>query len=317
MRFLIVLCLVVACEKAGPAASGDLTTDEKSVLANLPRDADFAFGGNFLRLQKYLQSSPLGKVMSAMDSIAPGMKKWTDCLGEYKDVQMLGTVEASSSVEMRFVMTHITLDDIEKCAKTAEFAATMDADRKFIAIQIPGGLATKLGYLAIPGGIYGKQTMKVALPKLVADPPERARFEADIAAAQKENASQNPTLQAAIAKVDRTKAMWFAGSATATPLGNKLGEMFGSLDFGDGLKIDVVADLKDPKLGEKIMTGFSDAKEASGMLGSEVKSILNAVKITLDSGKLRVRIELTNAQLETVMSKLGPMMGGMRGLQPQ
>jgi hypothetical protein len=311
---LVALLLAAGCEKSGPKASGEASAEELAALAAMPRNADFAFGGNFLRLQKYLAQTPLGKVMNTLEAAAPGMKRWTDCLGDNKDLVMVGTVEAATSVELRFVMTHITIDDLEKCAKAAEFTATVDPDRKYIAIQVSGDLGTKLGYLVIPNGIYGKQTLKVGMAKAEAVPLDRARFEADLAAAKQDNATQNTNLMAAIAKVDRTKAMWFAGNAAATPIGTKVGEVFGSLDFGDGMKIDVLASMKEEKLAKQIVTGFEDAKDAAGLLGADMKGILNSIKITLDGSQLRFRLELTNAQLETLLSKMAPMMGG-RGRQ--
>lgn len=270
------------------------------------------FGGNFMRLQKYLSSSGLGK---ALESLGPGMKRWTDCTAEHNDVKMVGSVSFAQGADLRFVMTGFSVDDLEKCAKAAQFTTTVDPDRKFIAIEAAGatGRATKLGYLSVPGGMYARTSIKPALGTSTS--PDRATLEADVAAAGKANVTQNSTLQAMIAKIDRTKPMWLAGNVGNTPIGDKVSEVFGSLDYGDGaLELDVSAEFKDGKLADQIVSKFEDVKDMGGVLGPDVKDVLNHVKLTKDGARLRLVVKVTDAQLSSLASKI-PL--GALGRSPQ
>ena len=313
---LVAVLAVTGCDKAGPKASGELSSAETSLLASMPRDADLAFGGNYLRLQKFLASSGFAKLMTAMENVAPGMTKWIDCFTELKDVKMVGTVSFAGGAAMRFAMTGITIDDVEKCAKVAAFPTKMDGDRKFLEIDTG---VSKVGYLVLPSGaLYNRQSLPNAMNRKAAaqaETSDRASYEADVAAAAKANATQNTKLQASIAKVDRSKAMWLAGNAANTPLGDKVNELSGSLDFGDGLQVDVVVEMKDAKLADEILSKFEDVKDMAGMLGPEVKELLDAVRLTKEGSRLHLVMTASTAQLNTLAAKI-PMGALGRPSQP-
>jgi hypothetical protein len=297
-----------SCEKAGPTASGKLTQNESTLMAYLPKQTDVVFGGNFMRLQQLFSRAPIAKARELSE--APAMKAWTDCFLKHESVNMIGSFGVSNSVvEVRFVMTGIKIDDVAHCAKATGFPSKLDADRKFLAVDVvgPQGPAPQ-GYLVVPDGVYSTMSVGFGGGSAVVTPPDRAAFEAALAEVADDNASRNPGLQAMIARADRTKAMWFAGSAASTPIGDKVGELFGSLDFASGFDADVTVEVTSADLAAEIVDGLADAKSAAGLLGVEVKSVVDAIELKRTGDRLRFTLKLSNQQLDTLFTKLGPLM---------
>lgn len=299
------------CEKAGPKASGKLTDDEASLMSRLPNKVGLAFGGNLPRLQAHLAKSPLMKFSRAMET-AKGQNDWQDCLGEKKFKQMIGVVDVRSGFEMRFLMTGLGMEDLEDCAKQAKIEHKVDSDRKFIIIEAEteAGKA-KLPYLLLDdGAIYGrfKVGMSMLTPKF--EEPSRATMEADITAAKSDSAVNNDKLIATMEKADRQKGVWFAGSAEGTMIGDQVHEMFGTLDLEGGLEIEATVEFADPKLSAKVMDSVEQARDAGGMLGSDIKRVIDALEVKKDGDRIRFGLKVTNAQLDSVFDKLAPMMPG-------
>jgi hypothetical protein len=106
MRTLLVLGIALAlhgCDKGGASASGKLESKETSLLSRLPASGDLVFGGNVMKFQAELAKSPLGKLTKLAEAASPGLGAWQDCLAAQKPDQMLGTVDASSGVSLRYV----------------------------------------------------------------------------------------------------------------------------------------------------------------------------------------------------------------------
>lgn len=289
---------LTACEKAGPKASGALKQEETSLLAHLPGDADFVFGGNFMRLQKTFSSGPFAAMLQQAATLSPGLQEWTDCFAGHTKMQMVGSVEVAD-MEMRFVMKGLSLADLEGCAKQAGYTATIDPDKKFIAIETPGSLRQKLGYLVLAdGALYGKQGMKLMFSD---EGVTRAMLEADIARAAKQTLTSNASLLALVEKADRSRSMWIAGSGTGTSVGDKVGDVVGSIDLVDGMHLEVTVNTKDD-LAKEVVDGFDQARSAAGMLGPEIADVIKAVELSRDGGTLHVVAKLSAKQLEALMS---------------
>jgi hypothetical protein len=302
--------VLASCEKAGPKASGELTKSEAELLAHLPHDSALAFGGNFMRLQQTFARGPLGRMLGQLDAVAPGLKEWTECFAGHEAMTMVGAVDFEGG--MRFIMKGISVDDLANCAKRAGYASNVDPDRKFIAITMGEPVPQTLGYLVLPdGAVYGKQDMKAAFGRADRDAFSRPRLEADIAAVAKSNAAGNAELKAVIAKADRTRSMWFAGSAAGSSFGDKLGEAFGSLDLADGLRADIVVEVKDSRLARQVVDGLDDARKAAGMLSPELKSVLDAIDITRSGDRLRIVAKLSSRQFEALMNASRRFGGGL------
>jgi hypothetical protein len=320
MRSLSIVALVVTfafgCEKAGaPKPAGTLQGDEAAMLAQLPKDTLVVFGGNYHKVQQFMANSAMAKFMSAMDSMAPGMKKWAECFTERKNLTMLGGVSLApdTQIHLRFVMRGFDLDAVAKCAQTAGLPVTTDPDKKYIAIEMQAAQfgSFKTGYLVLPdGSLYARQTMgpEIAQGKLVA--VDRAALEADIAALAAGTAASNAALHAIIAKSDRSKTMWFAGSVAGTPIGDKVGEITGTIDIESGIAFDATVQIKDAVLADKLMTGLQQAKQAGPQLGPEIKAFLDSLQLTKTGDRLRFVMKVTSAQIEAMLKAAAPFMGG-------
>ena len=306
--------LIAGCEKAGPKASGKLSDDETSLMSRLPNQFGVAFGGNLPRLQTQLAKSPLMKYARATESI--DTSEWQDCLADKQLKTMLGVVDVRSGFELRFLMTGLDMDDLESCAKRAKLTHKIDSDRKFITIDIKAeGISTKLPYLVLDDGeIYGRYAIGIGASFTPTfEEPSRAKMEGDIAAAKADNATRNTKLLATMEKADRQKGMWFAGSAEGTLIGDAVHEIYGSLDLEGGLEIDATLHAATPKVADQVMDGVSQARDAGGLLGSDVKRVIEALEVKRDGDRLRFTLKVSNKQLEAVFEKLGPMMGGSMG----
>jgi hypothetical protein len=311
---LVLIAAAMACDKGEPDAkgSGKPSTAEASMLANLPSGNTALFGGNYLRFQKHLADSPLGKLMQGLDKQAPGMTEWMNCFIEIKGVEMLsGVMVAVKVVEMRFAMKGISLDQIEACAKRAGYATTIDPDKKFLGTEIRTVAgAYKTGYLVLPSGaLYGKQRMEIGRTT-VPESTDRGMLEADAALIAKSTAANDTKLVAEMNNADRTKAIWFVGNGEGTPLADKVGLVRGWLDIEGGLSMDFLVQIKDSKLADTISEGVPQAKKQAGSLGPELSKVINKLQFSRNGDRLRFAIAVSNDEIQSLVQTLGPMMGG-------
>jgi hypothetical protein len=254
----------------------------------------------------------MGKMTAqAMEKYGPGMTEWMKCFTDLKNLQLAGSGELKGKgIELRMVFTGAKLDDIKRCADKAGYKATPDADGKFLAIDLPAPAGTQ-GYLVLPGGaLYTRQSMIISAVPTVT-PASRAELEADIASVGKANATDDKALQALVAKVDRSKTVWFVGTGANTPIADKLGEVYGSFDIASGLAADVTIQLKDSELLTKLEDGVKEMKKMSDQLPGDFKDVVEGLKFTRDGDHARFAIKISETQLAGIIKQAG-MFGAMR-----
>ena len=314
---LVGLVLVTGCEKSGSdaKASGALSGDESSLLEHLPKGSVALFGGNYMKFQHYLASSPLAKAMELMEKSMPGMSDWLNCwVEEIPNVQMMGSVRIQApTVMMQFAMKGLEVSTLQKCTKKASFASTLDPDGKYLSFEMPSiNGPVKGGYLVLADGtIYTRQSMTMR-GKPLAVTVTRAELEADIAALTAGTAQSDTLLVDSMAKVDRSKAMWFVGSGANTPISDKLGLVRGTIDIAGGLTFDLTAEVKDHAIADKIEKTVGDAKEQADRLGGSIGEMIKAMKLTRTNDTLRFLLSINDKQLSEVVKQIGPLMGGGR-----
>lgn len=313
---LVGLLLVAACEKSGPGemkASGALSSKESALLAYLPAGSTALFGGNYMKFQNFLQNSPLANVMATLDKTSPGINEWMKCWIELPNIQMLGSVQIETgAATMRFVMTGVGFDALAACSQRAKFTSAIDPDKQYMGFQMPSAAGEiKTGYLLLPGGaIYSRQSIPLRQP-MVPAPVAREDLEADQKALASGTAEKDTALVTAMAKVDRSKAMWFVGSGAGTPISDKLGLVFGTFDIANGLAIDVSAELRQPALADKIEEGVGEAKKQVDKIGGAAGEVVKSLQVSRKGDTLRFALAISNDQLTAVMAQLAPMMGAM------
>jgi len=317
---LVLLCASVGCEKESglpSKTSGALRADERALLADLPEGNVALFGGNYLRLQDFFQNSAFAKLMGNLEEIQPGMKAWTQCFTSTgaKSLTMLGGLTyGRNGLTMRYVMKGFGVEQVEACAKTANFATTVDPDRKYVAVEMASALGPMtVGYLVLAdGALLTMQAMP--LPPSTQLPPSTGRpdLEALVAEAARGNATADAGLVAELARIDRSRAIWFVGDAAGTPIADKVGLLRGWIDLDGGIAFDVSLQFTDPSVADQIAQALPEAKRQAGSLGGDVGAVVKALKFERKGDRLRFNLKISNRQLDAIMAQLGPMMGGVR-----
>lgn len=325
---LLLSALAVAsaagCEKSsssGGAASGALSAAEKDMLTHLPKGGIGILGGNMFEAQKWMQSSPLGKMSADMN--APEMTAWNTCLAkEMTTFSMVGTVAlVEDSPVVRLFIKDAKLSMFDKCAKEAGLSGTLDPDGKLFTVELKSSrdVTVQAPYLAVDGGVYSQLQvagMGAAMSgggRVVA--ATRADLEKDVASLKDGTAADDDRFATLLGKVDRKQTVWFAGTAEGTKVGDKLGMVYGGMSLESGLKINGTAQLKDQKDVDDALKKFDEMKGSLDKMPPQMAAIKDAIKqvsLSKADGGLRVSLSLSNEQLEAISKAIGPMLGGLR-----
>jgi len=296
-----------ACEKSRSAVSGD----DIEQLKHLPGGNFAVVGGNYMKLQNFMQSS-MGKMVEQFSAQATGNEgasKWTDCFAKYPQLHLVGAVgRHEGGVDVRMVFTGMTLDNVTACAKDASFKTEVDSDGKYVRISIPSTMMTlEQGYLKLDdGALLMRQSMTLS-PRPALAPSTRADLEADLAAAAKgpSAADDKPLLQIAN-KVDRTRTFWFAGTAEGTAEASTLGDVYGTVDIESGIDLDVTVQIKEPALADRLEKGVAQIKQLADKVPADLRSAVEGLQLQRDGEKLHVTAKVTDSQL-AALAKLGAM----------
>jgi hypothetical protein len=321
MRTALTLALVsslafAGCEKANHKSSGPLGDDDLAMLRDLPGNNVALMGGNYMKMQNFMQSS-LGQLAEdAMDKAGAGkgFKDWMACFADMKTLKIVGGAALNDGLEMRLAFRNVTIDQIDGCAKRAGFTHTIDPDHKFVEIEVPGPLGQTYaqGYLALADGtVYNRQRIAISILPTV-DPASREDLETDTKNLSKSNATDDKALLALAAKANRGGTFWFAGSAAHTPAASKLGDVYGSIDIDGGLAADVTIGFTDKSLAKQLEEGLDQAKKMSDKLPADMRSMIDGIKLDRDGGSVRIVAKLTDAQIKS-LTQLAGGMGGMGG----
>ena len=321
--FLLCVGLLAnaACEKdsgLSSKTSGSLESDERALLSHLPSGNLGLFGGNYHRLQAFLQDSPFAKFMGKMEEVSPGMKSWTSCFVETgsRSLTMMGAFSyAPDGITMRFVMKGFGVDDVKSCAQKAGFPVEVDPDGRFVSIGMPTLMGQmRSGYLLLDdGSLLTRTAMPMPPTAMMPTPTTRADLEADVAALARGTAVDDANLVAELARIDRERAMWFVADASKTPIGDKIGAMRGWVDFGGGVAMDVSLQIKDKAIADQIARGIPEMKKQADKLGKDVGAVIRNIKFERNGDRLRFAVEITNQQLDRLMEKMAPFLGGGLG----
>src|SRR5207237_662580 len=153
------------------------------------------------------------------------------------------------------------------------------------------GTQLSYGYLALPdGALYTRQAMQPSLGVAGIGAATRADLEADVASLAHGNAADDTHLLDLAAKVDRRHAFWFAGALASTPLGDKVGDVYGSFDFDSGLQADATAKLSDDALADKITGGLEKARKMSDLLPGNLRGALDGIHVERDGSQVHFRV---------------------------
>jgi hypothetical protein len=314
-----MLFALVACEKSGSKASGEMSGADLDLFRSLPSGQTVVFGGNYMKLQNFMTNTAGGKLMKQYsDSLGKGMKEWMDCFADLKDMKVAGSFGGNGAAEIRIVMSGMTMDQIVGCANKAGFKNTPAADGKYVALEIPNALAgtVNTGYLKLASGaLYTRQEISLGGGMASLTPVTREALESDVAAVGKNSAADDAKIQALVGKADRSKTMWFAGTGEHTPFADKVGEFYGSFDISPGIAVDATVQITNGDLIKKIEDGIDQMKKMADQLPSELKSVVEGVQLKRDGDHLRFIAKMSDEQITSLMNMAG-MFGGGLGSKP-
>jgi hypothetical protein len=301
-----VVALLSACDKSGSSSSASAA--QADLLKSVPASSNVVFGGDVMKVEK-LMADLTGRLPDAQ---AKGMKAYVDCfMQSNSNLQIAGGVLLTGGKpDIRVVMSGMDIPKIEKCATDAGFKVTKDADGKFISLEIQGTSGTmQQSYLALASGaLYSQQQLGMRHGA----PATRADLEAEAASAQKASAATDQKVQAMIGKADKGRMLWFAGNAAGTPMGAKIGEVFGSLDVNPDVALTLDVQITDDALATQIDGYMGQAKSFAAM-SSDLKSVIDNLEYKKDGDHLHFSLKVTQEQIQNLVKTLGGMMGMMRG----
>lgn len=304
-----------SCEKKdAPAASGALDAAEAELLQRVPAGNDLVFGGSYAKLQDFMQRTALGRMSrdAAEDLGGKGMAAWMQCISNMQGLRFAGGIRfGDAGTEMRMITSGASIDDFRRCATKAGLTAAVDPDGKFLRVELPGpSEPIAQGYLVAGDRVlYLRGTIRVGAGMNVTSAP-RAELEADLAGARQRNAANDASTRSLLAKADRSKTAWFAG--TATPVSKKLGEIYGSLDVGDGVALDVIVQFADAELQAQIEDNLDQVKKHADQAPSQaMKQLVDNISARRVGDRTRFSLKVTDDQLDALMQVSGGMLGGM------
>jgi hypothetical protein len=301
--------LVAGCDKGG-GGGAPLDATEKAMLQHLPSGETALLGGNYLKLQNFMQTG-LGKLSSALLEKYPGMAAWGECFASNDKLKIIAGVNMTGKdAEIRLVHSGVTLDDIATCAQKASFKTTVDPDHKFMTVEMPAPAGT-YGYLVLPDNtLYSRQGFAMGIAPKISG-ASRAELEADMTALGKTTAIDDTALMPLVGKVDHGKTVWFVGHGDGTAAANKLGDAWGTFDFGGGLALDLTLQLKDSADADKLEKGFGQAQEHADELPGDLKDVVKGIALKRSGGELHMTAKITDAQLKSIVGQFGGMLGAM------
>lgn len=329
----VVLMLTGGCEKAGDSTaiegSGELSATERQLFSLIPAGSNLVFGGNYQKLMKYWETSPLKKLGdSFMAASSPdqtdGMRDYMTCwVEEQHATDLAGALEVKpGAIGMIMVFRGVTEKTLTTCADKGGLKYQRDADGKYIELSGlsngMGGTASVGYYFPAPDTAYFAFDMPLGMtPGQTPPPVARAEIEARLAKARSAPAADDAQVRGLIAKADRTKPFWFSGTATGTPLAGKVGSGHGWLDAdASSLTFAFSVELGEAGAASQAVSSFEEAKKSVDQLPPQLKDaateFLADAKLTSSGKTLNGRFRLTNAVLEKAAPALQSLMGGVR-----
>jgi hypothetical protein len=241
------------------------------------------------------------------------------CVAQMRGMRATAAMNVTGhSFDMRMVTSGLKIADVSTCSDKAGLKATVDADQRFISVemsmQTPTQMSTaRVTYYALPNGwLYTRQTTTPG-PVPIPVSANRAECEADLAALSQGTAADDATFLAQAAKADRGKTMWIVGSAAGTPLADSVGDIYASIDATSGLAIDLTMQIKKPADADKLEQGVAQLRKMSDQLPANFKDVVTGLKFERHGERVHFALALTDAQLKSVTDQLGSMIGQRLG----
>jgi hypothetical protein len=292
---LMLSMLPTGCGKSGPAGAAALSGGEKSLFSHLPADAQVVFGFQYKDLAAWWENSPIKAIAAKYDAESDLLNNWMDCSGDLSNAHFAGTLTMGSETRLRLMMSGISADALEKCAKEIPGVTVEREDGgKYLGLKnMPSANGNRhdVGYYLIDDTtLYFTMSMaddSQPLGEAEHTPTDLAGFKADLASAKQKSVLDNAATAKLVEKIDRGAAMWFCGNAAGTPAAEYIRE--GCVSIGvakTALVLDFFAEVKQAEMAEMAMSQFERVKSRLDFIPEEMKSMKDALSSVLGSAKL-------------------------------
>jgi hypothetical protein len=308
----VSLCALVACEKAQKTTSRPLDPEDVALLHDVPAGNIALIGGNYLRMQEFMQSALESLAQRAVGSGSGAMEAfhmWSACFLEAPGpMRVVGGVAIKPALEAHFATRGITIDKVAECATKAGYPNTIDPDHKFIALTLPqpGGKSMQTGYLQLPdGALYMAMQIAPGPPRGLV-PTTRANLEAATANLATTSAADDTALLDLAAKTNRSKMMWFAMFSTGTSFADKLQDAYGSLDLdAQAMHVDAILHFKEAAIATKFDQGIDQVRKLAAQMRPGLKSLLDGITLTQAGDTVHVIATTTSEQIRELTALKG------------
>ena len=306
----LLFLVVAACAKERAAHDPGVSPSEASLFVHIPAGQAVMWGGNYAKVQSTLETlaASVGPLFGALGSGGEAMSKEVACsakLSETANAKAIGGARiVDDGVQIYFVISGIAIDEIAKCGRDAGIVTTVDADHKFVALEVPSLAKQRgytVGYLQLPdGSLYFRQTRPIPVNTT------RSVLEAEIAALNAPNAktAASEPLLALAGKVDHAKTLWFVGNG-ANAAWDEMGEIYGTIDLAAGLALDVTVQVMRATDADGLAQRFAQAVSSADQLPAAYQDAVKSMRLERNGDHLRFRAALSSSQLASLFAAVG------------
>jgi hypothetical protein len=299
-------------DKAGDTPGGTTGTggDLKSTLALFPADADAVVGINFGKIRDsglYKKYEP-----QIQKAIGSELAKLKDACGADPLAQMQSTVFAIKSEAKTVTVVVRGFDKAlaGTCAqKSVELAKAKGEDA---SVTVDGNYLEWKQDGKTSGALFIDDKTMITSVKDGQGVP-RAELEAIAKpAAGAANLSGSAEFMDVVSRTDTTDAVWFVANGASPAMAQapvKFQSAFGSIEVGDGLKIEGAARFESEEVAKQTADGGKAQVEQ--MKASMFGTMVSDVSIDQKGKDVIVKVGLTQAQIENIAGMIGPALGQM------
>jgi hypothetical protein len=316
---VLAVGLVPACKKDGKSdvsvdkagskdgASGNASGDDLSLL---PVDSQIVIGINFAQIQQSAMWKQFEPMMQK--KMTPEIQRR---MTEFKDKCGIDPMTGVNSVtfgatnvdgDPRVVMVAHGIDKTKAWACLDKVKADLATDNVEYTREGDVGLFKgKDGGAALT---FVNDTTAIAV---ISEKPDAAAVKA--AASAGSTLKTSPGFVELYSKIRTTDSVWVLMNGNlkvfdkaSSVMGAKPTAVFGSLNIGDGLTLDVRARLPSPDAAAQLANmGKTQVQQAATMF--------DKIEVTNDGADVKLAVVLSNQKLQALIAQFGPMLGIMGG----
>lgn len=232
----------------------------------MPAGAQLIVGGDYQAFMNAWDRSPMKRLAPTAILRNRTVNEWIDCWTDAKDVRFLGSLQRRDHTHrIRILFTGIEAAQLTRCANSGRIEWVADTDGTYLEFRgISDGFGTRSrigAYLVADDTAAFVIDIGGVVPGATEFLADRKRFETDIAIASASSVVDSPTLKPLLVNADRSKSLWFAGSAEGTKMDDMFKRGYGWLDIEtDAVTFRFSIEMADETMARQLIDVFSKAQ---------------------------------------------------------